>query len=869
MACSYVFSDDKSFLQDLDFMLEQSDQCPSLLKYQSCSIQLQKQQSDAKSNVSCADLVDLERGGCILQTKIGPIQYGMPPETIKDCLNLGMEVPTFYIIPSKRFDKRLGISTAEFEFPAYFNFFCKKKQITLICTPDTEKAIRTVFQETLLGPIDHPDLALDFYHKFPKSAYPDFHKERSVFSRNPSNLDEKLTIDHLLKFCLFDENNTATIIEGDITIKIIKDSNSFKILENGIYQKSIQDVFTFPSQYYEYIVTKPDDYRAESMKNIKSKRDAAKEQCPTPLLVKQLPEMTVEEKVENWVIGNKYQRGGEKKLSVVLWDQMGGHVESGSAIFQLDIDENKSFTPPDFGVTILGCSHGFDPKGSTSGYIFWINGRGIMVDPPPFASYHMKQMGIPSILICAVIISHCHADHDAGTFHKILDDTRVEIITTRTIMNSFLRKYSAMSNIDIDSLRRLFIFRPVIIGIPLNIYGAYFNFFYAMHTIPSLGFSVKLENKSIYFSSDTFFDPDQLLVYKNQGILSQKRYEHLAFIEFKEDLILHEAGVPPIHTAQSVLGKLPNNIKNRLYLVHTAQKDLKKELGLKIAKTGIENTMILIPSNTNKHLTTIRRLDLLSTIDIFEHLTLKNVRWLLDSVTAEEYFPGQDIIKEGTSGDRFYIIESGLARVYSKQKGQEFERYYQVGDYFGESAVLSSEGKRGASVEAVTNLKVLILEKHDFWFIFGDGLGGQGPIIQKMKQLTAARRSKAVHCLFKNSILSELTPSQKTQLEMIMREHEIEKGTVLWKVGEKPEFAFIIKRGTFAFYDSPEQDLEELDSGAYVGELKAMIENTAISTSIRATRKATIFKIAKKDLISFANKHPGIYMILIDTKYLE
>lgn len=50
--------------------------------------------------------------------------------------------------------------------------------------------------------------------------------------------------------------------------------------------------------------------------------------------------------------------------------------------------------------------------------------------------------------------------------------------------------------------------------------------------------------------------------------------------------------------------------------------------------------MILIPSNTNTHLTTIRRLDLLSTIDIFEHLTLKNVRWLLDSVTSEEYESG-------------------------------------------------------------------------------------------------------------------------------------------------------------------------------------------------------------------------------------
>ena len=33
------------------------------------------------------------------------------------------------------------------------------------------------------------------------------------------------------------------------------------------------------------------------------------------------------------------------------------------------------FIPPEFGVTVLGSSHGFDPKGSTSGYIFWINGR--------------------------------------------------------------------------------------------------------------------------------------------------------------------------------------------------------------------------------------------------------------------------------------------------------------------------------------------------------------------------------------------------------------------------------------------------------------------------------------------------------------
>ena len=50
-----------------------------------------------------------------------------------------------------------------------------------------------------------------------------------------------------------------------------------------------------------------------------------------------------------------------------------------------------------------------------------------MVDPPPFSTYILNNMGIPSVLIEGVIISHCHADHDAGTFQKILDSSRVEV----------------------------------------------------------------------------------------------------------------------------------------------------------------------------------------------------------------------------------------------------------------------------------------------------------------------------------------------------------------------------------------------------------------------------------------------------------
>lgn len=76
----------------------------------------------------------------------------------------------------------------------------------------------------------------------------------------------------------------------------------------------------------------------------------------------------------------------------------------------------KPFDPPYFGITTLGNSHGFDPRGATSGYIIWINGRGIMLDPPPFVQSFLKANAIPPSIIESIIISHCHADHDAGCF---------------------------------------------------------------------------------------------------------------------------------------------------------------------------------------------------------------------------------------------------------------------------------------------------------------------------------------------------------------------------------------------------------------------------------------------------------------------
>ena len=115
-----------------------------------------------------------------------------------------------------------------------------------------------------------------------------------------------------------------------------------------------------------------------------------------------------------------------------------------------------------------------------------------------------------------------------------------------------------------------------------------------------------------------------------RGIISEKRRSSLLSNKWNHDLIFHEAGVPPIHTPMKILQDLPIEIKEKLYLVHVAAKDVPKDAGLKIAKVGLENT-IKLEVEDFEGLKLMRTLDILSSIELFEKSSLKNVRDLIDS----------------------------------------------------------------------------------------------------------------------------------------------------------------------------------------------------------------------------------------------
>ena len=93
------------------------------------------------------------------RSRIGECTFYEPPlfrrsfaNTEGSSMKLGITVPTYFVILGEMFDRQAGLNMAEFEFPAYFNFFCLKKRVTLICMPDLEARVRAIFTETLLGP---------------------------------------------------------------------------------------------------------------------------------------------------------------------------------------------------------------------------------------------------------------------------------------------------------------------------------------------------------------------------------------------------------------------------------------------------------------------------------------------------------------------------------------------------------------------------------------------------------------------------------------------------------------------------------------------------------------------------------------------
>eukprot|EP00316_Scyphosphaera_apsteinii_P000444 CAMPEP_0119331446 /NCGR_PEP_ID=MMETSP1333-20130426/80645_1 /TAXON_ID=418940 /ORGANISM="Scyphosphaera apsteinii, Strain RCC1455" /LENGTH=917 /DNA_ID=CAMNT_0007341055 /DNA_START=129 /DNA_END=2882 /DNA_ORIENTATION=+ len=731
----------------------------------------------------------LPRGGVYVKTKYCVVQFGLPPETIKDSLRLNLDVPHIYVVPKDRFNLKFGTNTCEAEFPAYWNFFIKGSTTTLLCTSDAANIIRQVVDEVLEGPCEEFLYADDEYSAYvdPKifEARPNHLKEIKYF-KEPRN-GRVISTSTLINFAIFEYN-----ADGNLEAALPADGGSLSVVDIGNQYQVVVD---------GEVVAQVDDYLASAIAD------------PPHILMPS---------------------------------------RSSAALTTME-----EFETPHFGVTVLGSADGFTKDGTTAGFVLWMRGRGILVDPPAHSAHYLTQNGISSRKITHVILTHCHADHDAGTFQKILLEQRVTVMTTKTIMASFIRKYALVSSMPEDFLLRLFVFHSVKVAEPVHFQGGTIRFHYSLHALPCIGFRAELAGKSISYSGDTYYDPEGLLKLQERGVISEaRRFSLLEYSEQEADLLLHEAGIAPIHTPVAALKQLPEAVRKSLRIIHVNDKNA-AEAGIELARSGFENTIrVQVPSSEHAHATNI--LQILLATDLFRSLDVATAIEVLQVTRERSYGMGEIICSKDTPGDFLRIIKAGTVSL-DRDGVQRDLRYC---DYFGEIELLTACAHPGTAT-ASTRVEMIEINKADTQYL----MSRRPNLKERVMRRAKLRYGASWTAIGANSVFSHFSMSQVTQLQSVMQEEKVRASQTIWRKGDKVKDVILIGEGKFQFKEllSKDNENDHFTQGALLVDVYALEHKLKHQLNFAALTDGKVFRIDGDDLLEFLDNNPGAFIWMRDT----
>jgi len=101
----------------------------------------------------------------------------------------------------------------------------------------------------------------------------------------------------------------------------------------------------------------------------------------------------------------------------------------------------------------------------------------------------------------------------------------------------------------------------------------------------------------------------------------------------------------------------------------------------------------------------------LSRVELLAGLPGETLTKIAQRMERQEVPPGRQVVREGDSGERFYVVLSGMFAVSQEEMGPR--RLLQPGDYFGEVA-LAMDIPRTASVRALTPAVVASCDRETF-----------------------------------------------------------------------------------------------------------------------------------------------------------
>jgi CRP-like cAMP-binding protein len=376
---------------------------------------------------------------------------------------------------------------------------------------------------------------------------------------------------------------------------------------------------------------------------------------------------------------------------------------------------------PQFGVTVLGTSHGFDPVGDVTSFVIWLNGHGILVDPSPEALGYLEQLGVAPVDLSYVFLTHIHADHDGGLLEKLLGRSRTTVLASDPVLRMFIEKARLLTGHDFEreGLLTLSSANP---GAPVTIEvggeRAVLETRWNLHPIPTNGFKLSFGGTRFGYSGDTQYDPELIAGLRAAEKLSPTQHDDLLHFFWTPqgrptvDLLLHEAGIPPIHTRMESVRTLPDQVKAKTFLVHIADKDVPEGL----EKPPLFATYVLLPPNERVRKRIL--LDTLRRVSYLYDIPVETLEQLLRSGEVCEYAQDETIIRKGSRGRdeplHFFVVTDGTVMV---KDGRRVITALGKADSFGEWGISHQRGVRVADVVAARRSQCLRVAEAQYWWL--------------------------------------------------------------------------------------------------------------------------------------------------------
>jgi CRP-like cAMP-binding protein len=500
-------------------------------------------------------------------------------------------------------------------------------------------------------------------------------------------------------------------------------------------------------------------------------------------------------------------------------------------------------------VKMLGSFSGFDPAGPTSGMLLWVNANAFLVDVPSGVGRYLRQVGVSKDQLSAVILTHVHDDH-CSLSELVLTEHEVTLITTREIYESAVAKVAAILGEPADLVKPLLRFVEVIPGKRYAMFGASWEFFYTVHSIPAFGFRVAVlgdqgEPQIVLHSGDTcsFAALDDL---ERRGVISAEHGARMrGLVRGDERLAVLDAGGAPIHGNppdwDAAIARYPGT---EFLMAHVNPS--KVDGGrYKVSSPGWSRTYLPARSLEQSVYTGVMK-----GLRLFE---VKDPAWInviLSQGQVVEVPAKSEVVSKGQEGDAFYFVLGGVMDVIDpEEEGGPLVATLEAGDFFGEISII----RHSATTATVTSRSPAVLFKlrGELFLEFVE----KNHLQPHFQSLWSRRPLIASVGLFR-----DLEPAAKHEISLLARSRSFAPGEVIVRQGGKGDEFYVIASGDVRVLRVGDRGLGDaavrLSAGDFFGENVAMGYTDQRNATVQAIGPVETLMLTGAELRGLAQRMP-------------